>query len=164
MRAIANLLHEPLIKGEKTPSLAVIQDLLAKQESQAKAGEMQLPYSILQVLVSLTQQSESRKNSLGLVDLFQDAHVGVLSRMADLMGYSEAELKTQMTGVAFKAQQSEQRASRQPLSSELIFNHQSKVDFRAFSWELMTRGHSADGMLFAALFLPESERNQLFSA
>lgn len=33
MRAIADLLHEPLIKGEKTPSLSVIQDLLAKQES-----------------------------------------------------------------------------------------------------------------------------------
>ena len=125
---------------------------------------MQLPFSILQVLVSLTEQSDSRKNSLGLVDLFQDAHVGALARMADLMGYSEAELKTQMSGVAFKAQQSEPRASRQPLSSELAFNHQGKLDFRALSWELMTRGHSADGMLFAALFLPESERSQLFSA
>ena len=70
-----------------------------------------------------------------------------------------------MTGLPLKDQLAEQhRPSRQSLSSELLFNYGNKLDFRSFSWELMTRSHNADGMLFASLFLSETERNQIFLA
>ena len=38
------------------------------------------------------------------------------------------------------------------------------MDFTGFAQELVTRNHNADGLLFASLFLPESERHRLFKA
>ena len=70
-----------------------------------------------------------------------------------------------MSGLNLKGQESNtnlQQSSRQTLKSELLFNHKGELDYQTFVSELVTRNHSAEGILFAALFLNDQERNLLF--
>lgn len=70
-----------------------------------------------------------------------------------------------MTGIPLKAQQgAEKSPSKQRIGTELLYNYRSELDFRGFSWELLTRHHNADSLLFSTLFMDEQERFQVFKA
>ena len=103
---------------------------------------------------------------MGLIDLFQDGKVDKLDRIADLLIGPDHQdyLSTNMTGMPLKSHLASLKPSGQQTNSELMFNHEKQIDFKAFAWELLTRQHSADALLFANLFMDEQERGKLLRA
>jgi len=88
-----------------------------------------------------------------------------LSSVANLLSETrEKHLKSVLAEIPIKVRGAEAKPSKQALSCDLLFDHKSQLDFKAFSTELLTRQHNADGILFAALFIDERERFQLFRA
>lgn len=162
MRDLADQMHSSMITGEKAPKLSELSDNLTKI---GNLGEVQLCYDILGTLVRLSLGSQGAvATSLGLIDLFEDGQAQKLTFIADLIagGSNNADqlLISKLDGVPLKGLQSGRRPSQETVVlSELLFNHQRQLDFKTFAWELLTRQHSGDALLFANLFLSEEDRN-----
>lgn len=50
------------------------------------------------------------------------------------------------------------------LNTQKLFNEYDRLDFNAFTTDLLVQGQGADSLLFASLFLDEAQRNIIFRA
>lgn len=169
MHMLKSILHDNFIQGMQTPSVRAIQRVLQEQKSSFECSEVQVNFNLLCTLLGHSVDCRDAKtNSLGLIDLFQPGQVGKLASVANVIegmapSATSKYLSQQMDGVPLKglhkASPSSSQQSRQRVGTELLFNYKGELDFKGFSWELLTRNHSADSLLFSTLFMSEQERH-----